>query len=112
LQEANRVDDSVYFVTEPVELRLDGANVNAIVKSGHRTFEFECPINTFLASFANSAVLGAQGSTSSNTFIWSSVRPAMLECFQPIRRKIKMASDRGGVRLLAGSSLSLKIMLA
>jgi hypothetical protein len=36
----------------------------------------------------------------------------MLECFQPIRRKIKMASDRGGVRLLAGSSLSLKIMLA
>jgi hypothetical protein len=60
LQEANRVDDSVYFVTEPVELRLDGANVNAIVKSGHRTFEFECPINTFLASFANSAVIAHQ----------------------------------------------------
>jgi hypothetical protein len=61
LQEANRVDDSVYFVTEPVELRLDGANVNAIVKSGHRTFEFECPINTFLASFANSAVIALRG---------------------------------------------------
>jgi hypothetical protein len=47
------MEDAVYFVREPPIARIDGSNVYVEVVTGGRTFRFEGPVSTFLATFAH-----------------------------------------------------------
>lgn len=50
------------------------------------------------AATRSTCARGAQGSTDSNTAIWSAVRSLMLSCRHAVIRKMWMANARDGVR--------------